>query len=395
MRNLWRNIAILWVPSAAFADPAPAAPPPAASGPAAPTIAAWADEVSDVDKLRTPDSPAFVILGASPTEIQHPTTPRDVAIALGGLVSDGNLGIPKNAAIEIAPYWLVPHPDLTVETYRGETWWRPVRTLSFSIATTQSQRTDTSNPAAPVTHTDADIGLGFRTMLYQWGAEDACTRSAKENAAIKSQGMLFTDAQNEELAAVGPPAKSGPWKDKRDEIDERNRKAAEANLAKLQKDTTCLALAGSTTGFSLALAGALDVHALDARLTQSGTSLAGYGLWASMAYDSTLFSAIALVRILSQQDASTMTNGKLLDAGLRGIYKQKSYGLSAEGLIRRDLSNGAHATTYKLDLAVEYKMTDDTWLSVSFGKGFTIMPGEAGSWFSLANLQWSFGKQSF
>jgi hypothetical protein len=379
--------------------PQPAdAPQPSAPVAAAPAVEAWDADVSDVDKLRTPDSPAFVILGASPTEIQHPTTPTDVAIALGGLVSGGDLSVAKDVAIEVAPYWLWPHPTLTLEKYRDETLLRPLRTLSLSIATTQSQRTDNSNPAAPVTHTDADIGFGLRTMLFQWGAEDACTQSAKDNAAIVSQGMLLTASEQQTLSSAGT-VDSEPWQKKRDEIEQQKKatvEAATSNLKKL-KNNTCLALAASTTGFSIDLAGAVDVHAVDAKLTQSATSLASYGLWANVSYDSTRFSAIAVARIRSQQeqDATTMTTGKLFDGGLRGIYKRQTYGFSAEGLIRRDLSNGTHATTYKLDLAVEYKMTDATWLSVTLGKGFALPSGDAGSWFSLANLQWSFGKPSF
>lgn len=409
MRNTLRIIVILSVvPRAVLADVASGSPsasppvqtvpgsqaataaPPAASVAAEPAVQAWDAEVSDIDKLRTPDSPAFVILGASPTEIQHPTTPRDVAIALGGVVTGGNLSIPKDVAIEIAPYWLLGHPTLTPDKYRDEALLRPLRTLSFSIATTQSQRTDSSNPAAPVMHTDADIGLGFRTMLFQWGAEDPCTQSAKANAAMTSDTMVLDRAESLELASAGT-FDSVKWRDKRAEILALKKAAVEKKL----KTPTCFALASSTIGFSVDLAGAIDVHAVDAKLTQSGTSFVGYGLWANMAYDSTRFSAIAVARISSQQDASTMTTGKLLDGGLRGIYKQKAYGLSAEGLVRRDLSNGAHATTYKLDLAVEYKMTDDTWLSVTLGKGFAFASGDTASWFSLANLQWSFGKPSF
>ncbi|HEX3766588.1 MAG TPA: hypothetical protein VHW23_48170 [Kofleriaceae bacterium] len=403
------------MPGAVLADEVPASPAvvppaPAASGyPAAEadppaavvtpaTIAAWNDDVSDVDKLRTPSSPAFVILGVSPTEIQHPTTPTDVAIALGGLVRGGDLTVPQNAAIEIAPYWLVPHRKLTFEGYRDEKLLRPLRTLSLSIATVQSQRTDSSNPAAPVMHTDADIGLGFRTMLLQWGAEDACTASIKKNTAIISQGMVFTDAEMREAAGAGNLGSE--TRDKQiAEINARKKAALEAaisNRKQLQSSKDiCGPLAASTTGFSLDLAGALDLRALDSKLTQADTSLAGYGLWTTLSYDASDFSAIAVARIRSQQDAGTMTTGKLLDGGLRGIFKRNTYALSAEGLIRRDLSNGAHATTYKVDLGVEYKMTDVTWLSITFGKGFAFASGDAASWFSLANLQWSFGKPSF
>lgn len=397
MRTLLTTLASLMVTTASAHAQPPREPSPATTDTAAPAATAdpavetWDAEVSDVDKFRTPDAPAFEILGAAPTEIQHPTTPTELAIALGGIVSGGDLSIPRSLAIEVAPYWLVPHPGLTVDAYRRENLLRPLRTLSLSIATTQTQRSDAADPS--VKHTDADVGVGFRTMLLQWGAEDPCTAAAREFADVVNRGMLFSAAEQQELAGAGAPG-SEAWNARRVQIEQRKQAAitaAEAALKKLQSDT-CLALAASTTGFSLDLAGAIDVHAADARLTQAATSLAGYALWTNLAYDTSRFSGIAVARITERRDA--MPSRQLLDAGLRGIFKQKNYGISAELLVRR-IRGDAADTTYRADLGVEYKLTGDTWLSVTLGRGFALAPGDAGAWFSLANLQWSFGKPSF
>lgn len=366
-----------------------------AAGAVSPAVSAadvksWDDEVADVDKLRTPDAPAFVILGASPTEIQHPTTPRDVAITLAGLVKSGDLAIPDNVAIEVAPYWLLRHPDLTIGEYRREWWLRPLRTLSFSIGTAQSQRTDTSNPDMPVQHTDAEIGLGVRTMVFQSESDDKCTQAARKAVAKAEEVKKDERVEIDHARSLG----DDPWRAKVDEIQQRiaNRVEAVNRDLKNQRNGPCLGLVASARGWSLDLAGALDAHVSDAKLTWAGTSVASYAVWSNLAYDTTHVSGIAVARFMDHRDA--MTGGKLFDAGLRGLYKQDTFGFSAEALIRRRLGDAA-GTTYRLDFGVEHKLTGDTWLSVTFGKGFAILPGEAGSWFALSNLQWSFGKPSF
>src|ERR1043166_549396 len=113
---------------------APASPPP--------PIDDWDAQVSDFDKMRTPDSPAFVVLGVSPTEIQRPSTPRTLITALGGALSNNSLTVPKDFALEVAPYWLFSHPDLPIMEYRSDHLLRPLRTMSLAVATTQTTRAD-------------------------------------------------------------------------------------------------------------------------------------------------------------------------------------------------------------------------------------------------------------
>src|SRR5262249_16095090 len=140
------SVALIVAASVAHAQPAVSEPQDgdtvASAAAAPPPVDDWDAQVSDFDKLRTPDSPAFVVLGVSPTTIQRPTPPRALMAALGGAMSDSNLGVPKNFALEVAPYWLFGHPDVPVLDYRRNNWLRPLRTLSFSIATDQTVRSD-------------------------------------------------------------------------------------------------------------------------------------------------------------------------------------------------------------------------------------------------------------
>src|SRR5262245_30927052 len=122
-RRLMIGLAAAWVWTS---SPAAAEPP---------EFLEWASQVPDFDKLNTADAPAFVVLGVAPTEIQRPSTPRALAVSLGSLVTGGGstFNVPKDIAIEFAPYWLFPHRQLSITGYRDDWLLRPLRTLSLSI----------------------------------------------------------------------------------------------------------------------------------------------------------------------------------------------------------------------------------------------------------------------
>lgn len=347
-----------------------------------------AAELSEFDQLRTPDSPAFVILGVSPTEIQRPTTPDGLVASLGGFIVGGDLTVPKNFALEVAPYWLFGHPQVSFKTYRADAGRRPLRTFTVSVGTTQTDRKVADATGMETVHTDSDIGLGFRTMLYQHGeqaGEQECRESTIAFADGINQASTLSKEEGDRLASFatrGTPA-----------YDVARKKVLDEKLALLHSRwKPCTVLVTSTTGFSVNLAGALDVRAADSKLTRNATSIAGYALWLDASYDTGRFSTVALARIASKDEQ--MVTQRVIDAGVRSIYKGKRYAVSGEALVRHLFSDPGEATTYKLDVAVEYKVQDSAWLSLTFGKNFAFAPGEVGSLFSLANLQWSFDKSS-
>lgn len=73
-------------------------------GIAFPALAQQKDTVISFDQLRAASSPAFNMLGISPTDIERPTTPTDFAISLAN-ASNNFSTVPKSYALEIAPYW--------------------------------------------------------------------------------------------------------------------------------------------------------------------------------------------------------------------------------------------------------------------------------------------------
>ena len=118
----------------------------------------------DLFSEKTPDSPAFVALGISPTDIQRPTTPKAFATALATKFQSqgGTATVPQGLAIEVAPYWLTQHPTLTFEQYaESGPRWSWLRNFTVSVATSGTTA-KTSNTVAAGT----DLSAGLRTTLF-------------------------------------------------------------------------------------------------------------------------------------------------------------------------------------------------------------------------------------
>src|SRR6478672_10027278 len=91
-----------------------------------------------VSDARSPDAPAFVLLGVSPSQIERPTTPRALGISLLSTALDSDNLIPQNYALSVAPYWLAGHPALSNREYYNPSLRQSVvDTLSFSVVSSR------------------------------------------------------------------------------------------------------------------------------------------------------------------------------------------------------------------------------------------------------------------
>lgn len=110
----------------------------------------------ELDNFRTPASPAFTLLDVSPTTIARPTTPRALSTELLSKTHRGSI-IPNNYALEVAPFWLVPHPTLSYKQYTEPSLAQSiVQSFSVSLATARADSTsDTSS---------TQVALGLRIL---------------------------------------------------------------------------------------------------------------------------------------------------------------------------------------------------------------------------------------
>lgn len=356
------------------------------------TLDDWDRRVPEYDKLRTPDSPAFVVLGVSPSEIQRPTTPRALTIAVNQFISGADIIVPKNFALEVSPYWLFPHPDLTLKELEKRGVENIVRSFTVSVGTTQTVRTVTDAMGGTTDHTDSDIGFGIRTSLYQepFTTQSKCSEFLQQVA----QAAKLTQAERDAIEVKhgkGTPAYSAANQDAAaQEIADEMKKRIKDIESKVAEDVKCFTSAAVAKGWAVDFAAALGVHSADSQVTQAKTSVDVGAAWFAGSYTATDMSAVVLARFMGRR---TDTDPQyVLDSGLSLIWKSQDYAVSIEGLVRRRLSGPGEPWTGKADLSAEYEITSGTWVTLTFGKDFEVSPGEVGALFTLANLKWGIGK---
>ena len=359
-------------------------------------VSDWEEKVADFDKLHTPDSPAAVILGVSPTEIQRPGTPTAVAATLGGFLSDG-FNIPKNLAVELAPYWLFPHRYLTAHDYQEGGARNIYRTLTLSIASKQTDRQSVDVAGVTSKLTDSNLGVGLRMRLVGFSPYQSktCTDQvqALKSAAQEMAGTYVVpqaeEARLREKYGFGTPEYQAGFEALREKGKAEQEKAY-ASLTQIQSklDKRCFDVAASTQGWSSDFAAAGDFYFAESKATKSASQLSSGAAWLTLAYASDMTSGVVLGRYAARKVAGDWQN--VADGGLRLILKGKTYALSGEGIARWRVTGSDKGWTYKVDIAVEYAIRDQIWATVVFGKNYDS--DQPGSIFSLANLSYGFGK---
>ena len=71
----------------------------------------------ELNELKTPSTPAFTILGLSPTDISRPTMTESFFLSIANGLEDN--GIASDVAIETTPFWWTPRRGLTYREYYG------------------------------------------------------------------------------------------------------------------------------------------------------------------------------------------------------------------------------------------------------------------------------------
>jgi len=154
-----------------------------------------------LDSLITPASPALILLGASSVAIERPSTPKALGLTLASAIRDAE-GLPKDLAVEFAPYWLTSHPTLTfTEYYRAGLAQRLLQTLGLSLGTSRL------DPPAEGAAAGTALAFGFRTTPFSGspnpelaGAADSLSRI--QVAFTREAIDLESDEEVQELWAA-------------------------------------------------------------------------------------------------------------------------------------------------------------------------------------------------
>lgn len=346
------------------------------------TCRVGAQEIPEFNKLRTPTSPAFVVLGTTPADVQRPNTPSTFAFSLLQGISTG-AGTGGDFGLEVAPYWLVSHPGLTLSEYYGGGWLNNLaRTATVSLATL-----NVDDDAVP-SGASRDVGVGLRTRLLDRTRPSAQCEVQMDSIGLDLQRVATFLATQLSLQPDASALTAQQTEERaevlytrflRDSLTEPQRKRLKTEVQ------ACANELSAREGFQVDVAGAAAWRLPNQE--PDDASLRSGAVWLTPSLTGRSFSWVGVMRYRWNQDDDAEN---LVDVGARGIYAWSDYGLSMELVARRPTEDGDDS--YRVALIGDIKLNDQLWLTTSFGRDFTSDDSDA--LFALTNLQWNVGKRS-
>jgi hypothetical protein len=341
-------------------------------------VGAQQDGIPEFNKLRTPTAPGFVLMGIAPTSVARPGAPSDLAVAV--LSRTDNLSaLPQNFALEVSPYWLFSHPELTLQQYKNPGLTESIlHTASVSVATSSEAVSGSEDQTT-------SLAVGLRLSIYRGKASakadqyqsqvvdilqrlsDAAADSAY--ASVSRDSTLIEDAEALERrwreiedALLADPTFMEPLADAKHELIEalQNRQGLTVELAG---------------------AGLWDFR----NRSYEQREFTRWGIWLTPAMN---FEGGSLVAVCRYVGDDTNPNEDLVDIGVSAILVAKKYAFSFEG-VARAFTDAECDDQHRLALTLDYEVGENRWLTVTFGRDFNV-EGE-NSLLALANLSFGFG----
>lgn len=360
----------------------------------------------EIDKIRTPQSPAFTVLGLAPTTIERPATPSKLALSLANSFTSADRAVlPKNYALEVSPFWMVSHPTLRASMLEDSFGARDAGVLNMLRRVVQNaQQTftvgiavaDSAFKTTGVSPADTSIfrlGFGSRMTLFRGHWTEGCLAGI-ENGLAKMSALI--SAQLAPWIATHPDADANAIEAQTKAIVQEILKQPTKPQAKqlgdslVQRDTNgdCLS---AYRGFTLDAAGA-GIGRFPAQRFDGG-GLSAYMYWITAGYTwSDSKGLLAVLRAGKEGNAGKQLGASYTDLGGRLVIPNDDWVLSTEFVSRQRSVNGLTSSVWRWTGGFDYKVAADVWLNTSFGRDF--QSEKAGSLLALINLQWSFGTKS-
>ena len=323
---------------------------------------AGAQSKVSVEDLRAPSTPAFVLLGIEPTSVQRPETPRALTTTLLSLAGD-NGALPRNFAIEIAPFWLRSRPGFSFgDFYHGERH-GGLATIATTIKRSFALSVATAPRIAGNDPSGTSVAIGARLMLWP-GRPSALLDSLRARAPR-------TFGECSRLGAL-------------DDIDACQRAFTDSIRDNVQP-------VGFTMQVAMGASGGFPNDTFDLGRLRRGA------VWISPSYRFPhQFELIGVVRWMHDRlDRGEVANATSLDAGARLRWKANSLvALSAEGVRRRG-SGGTRAprTSIRYAGVVEFRASDNWFVFYSVGKDFAAAKAPRSLLLSIIGVSAGFGNK--
>jgi hypothetical protein len=368
----------------------------------------------DISKLTVPTSPAFSILNFEPSAIMRPTNAKSLATdLLNSFDKDGKLKL--NFGLEVAPYWLRSHPNLTRDQYlKPNTGQTILQSLSISAASVKDSASGNNK-----------LSAGFRFKLYNGEpikALEIASAELKSKTTVVSiingiKNVVDATTINTKQKAIDAIEKVLVTKNIEEAIIEKVKKDAAAisadytnaiadiklfldKLIAVRVDAyTDLAKSVSNLlyerkGFVLEFAGASGFN------TSNKNSIEKIGFWGNASYFVSADDLFTLTARYMFKNADTSSNN--IDIGLGFLKKNNQYNISVEGMARfysaeisdinisnQPIKRIEKQFTYRLAAQASYAISKDVSINVSLGKDFDAPFISRSGFFSILGVNYS------
>jgi hypothetical protein len=300
-----------------------------------------------------------VLLGVEPTAIERPTTPRAFAVSVLEAAGGGGT-LPENYAVEVAPYWLRPHPTLELKDYYNAGFLKAVQqTFSLSLATVRDS-------------TSTRVGIGFRTSPRAGTAPDTVRKLMTKLDGVMDEILTLRQRlRNAKTAADSAAIKT--------ELATARESARPLAVEIASRDN-------ERVGFMVQLAGGAGFNYPQSEFDRG--TVDRWGIWGTIAYrlEQPDVHLMAVTRVLRNE---TEAEPNLFDTGGRVYFQLERLGISAE-FVRRTPSEGSGSSNRTVGL-LEYRATDDLYVTASFGKDYKQADDDRSPVVAALGLNFHFG----
>ena len=351
-------------------------------------------QAQDVSKLNIPATPAFSILDFEPSAVMRPSTAKSLATdVLNSFDKDGKLLM--NLGLEVSPYWLKSHPDLTRSKYLHPNFGQALKqSFSLSAATVKDSSTgnnklgagfkfrlsdgrptddleaaekeliaksniinaiNTARPLIDNSSTTSSVIDNILNNLRQMTIDEKVIASVKKKAELSAKNFINTpDDLNKFVQNL---------------IEDRLSEKTEIELRQKVSDLTY-----DRKGFLVEFAGATGYNSYDEKFER-------LGFWGNASYFVSPDDFFTLTgRYIHQNNDTSLTN---IDVGLGFMKKSEKYNISIEGMFRwyraeiPDMNSSGQPIirlekdfTYRLAVQGSYIISKDISINISIGKDF-------------------------
>jgi hypothetical protein len=354
--------------------------------------------------LSAPLSPVYLLFGIEPAAVERPGNMTDIAISI--LNNTDNLSnMPKDMAIEFAPYWILAGSHITYKDFASDcAGSNLLQTTTVSIAATSRSETLTDTQST-------SLGFGLRFSILQGkidqefgGYADSLTKvyrymdallddfDSVSNSRYDSDGVMINlnkriksarEASNYSLVDSLDDTLNQRMAEIKGELDNDRNNRMPVEIRRIREIIPAIMI--RRVGWKLDFAAAVVVD-FPGRQVSNG-KLSRWGMWFTGGYDAGQLSALAVIRYIANTNNSDVTG---FDLGGRLIYdNHQKFAISAEGIYRKLRHNFGDSDRWRLAMVTDYAVAKNMIVSFTFGRDFE--GNRSGNLLSMVNLILGFG----